>query len=225
MVATSILTARATTKAADILEGVRAEKDEPLTKMEIVKATLPTYIPPFLMGVATVSCIFGANALNKRQQASLVSAYVMLDQYVKDYKTKVNEVYGEDADTRVKDEIAKDKFKSGEFEKKFEDTTLFYDELSGRYFESSMKDVMQAEYEINRILTTGWGASLNEFYELLGLPGIVEYDELGWSVTMMEEMYWHAWIEFNHRKVVMDDGTECYVLEMPLAPFVDYLEW
>ena len=219
------MTARATTRAADILEGVRSEKGEPLTKLEVVRSTFTTYIPPFLMGVATISCIFGANALNKQQQASLVSAYVMLDQHVKDYKSKVNKLYGEGADVQVRDEIAKDKYESSNFEKKFEDTTLFYDELSGRYFESTMKDVMQAEYEINKILTTGWGASLNEFYELLGLPGIVEYDEFGWSVTLMEEMYWHAWIEFNHRKVVMDDGTECYVLEMPLEPFVDYLEW
>ena len=41
---------------------------------------------------------------------------------------------------------------------------------------------------------------------------------------MMEEMYWHAWIEFDHRKVAMDDSNECYILTIPLEPFVDYLD-
>lgn len=88
-----------------------------------------------------------------------------------------------------------------------------------------MEEVLKAEYETNRILTTGWGVTVNEFYELLGLPGIHEYSELGWSSCMMEDMYWHAWIEFNHRKVTMDDGTECCIIELPLEPFVNYLEY
>lgn len=87
-----------------------------------------------------------------------------------------------------------------------------------------MEDVLKAETEINRIMVTGWGASLNELYELWGLKPIEEFSELGWSTYMMEDMYWHAWIEFDHRQVTMEDGNECIVITMPLEPFVDYLD-
>ena len=44
---------------------------------------------------------------------------------------------------------------------------------------------------------------------------------MGWATTDNDEL----WIEFNHRKVTMDDGLECYILEMPFEPKYDFLEY
>lgn len=41
----------------------------------------------------------------------------------------------------------------------------------------------------------------------------------------MEEMYWHSWIEFTHEKTVMEDGLECTIIDIPLSPFADYLDY
>lgn len=40
----------------------------------------------------------------------------------------------------------------------------------------------------------------------------------------MFEMYWSAWIHFHHEKVEMEDGMECYIINMtePSADFEDY---
>ena len=45
----------------------------------------------------SIVCIFGANVLNKKWQASIASAYALLDSLYKDYKNKVKELYGDDA--------------------------------------------------------------------------------------------------------------------------------
>ena len=55
------------------------EKQEELTKIEKVKIAGPVYIPSILIGAGTVACIFGANVLNKRHQAALVSAYTLAE--------------------------------------------------------------------------------------------------------------------------------------------------
>lgn len=216
------MTAKATIKASELIKAAKEEKGEKLTKSEIVRVAAPSYIPPVLMGAATITCIFGANILNKRHQAALVSAYALLDQRYKNYKKKVIEIYGDDANEEIADSIARDKYQEQVVD---DGKELFFDLYSERYFESTMEDVKQAEYDINKIMVTDCGASLNEFYELLGLPNREEYAELGWSTPMMEETYWHPWIEFNHRKMLTGDGNECYIIEMPFEPFVDYLDW
>ena len=108
VVGTAVMTAKGTTKASMLLAEAKVEKEEELTNLEIIGVALPAYIPAIMFGAATISCIFGANVLNKQHQASLVSAYTLLDQSYKKYKVKVAELYGEEADTKVRHEIAKE---------------------------------------------------------------------------------------------------------------------
>jgi hypothetical protein len=42
---------------------------------------------------------------------------------------------------------------------------------------------------------------------------------------MIHEYQWYAWVEFNHRKVVMDDGLECYIIEILTEPVPDFEEY
>lgn len=108
MIGTAILTAQATTRANDILKAAEHENGEELTTLEKINYALPSYIPPILMGIGTITCIFGANAINKKYQASLLSAYTMLDSSYKEYKNKVSELYGKETDKIVEKEIEKD---------------------------------------------------------------------------------------------------------------------
>ena len=88
VVATAVMAVKATPKALELIENAKEEKGEELTKIEVVKVAGPTYIPAIVTGVATVACIFGSNVLNKRSQASLMSAYALLDNSYKEYKKK-----------------------------------------------------------------------------------------------------------------------------------------
>ena len=224
VLATSVMAVKATPKAMQLIEEAKEEKGEELTKWEIVKSAGPAYIPAGIVGAATVSCIFGANILNKKTQASMASAYVLLDQSFKEYKRKVVDVYGSEADQKVRTEIAKDHYDKKEFEEVEEDDgkILFYDQFSRRYFRSTMEDVLKAEYNTNRQLAVNTGVYLNEFYEFLDIAPIAAGQELGWSTGILESHYWASWIEFDHEKFETDDGLEGYIVSMRYEPVIDF---
>lgn len=143
VVATSIAAVKATPKALQIIEEEKKRKQEELTKKEAVKAAWKCYIPSIIIGASTITCIFGANLLNKKQQASLMSAYAMLNSSYTKFKDKVNELYGEDTESRVIEEMAKDQYLESEYPREEdEDEVLFYDFVSQQYFTSTIEDVL-----------------------------------------------------------------------------------
>lgn len=221
VVATSVMAVKATPKAMRLIEAKKEEKGEKLTAWETIETAGMTYLPSIITGATTIACVFGANALNKRQQAALMSAYALLDNSYKEYKKKVSELYGENADREVRNEIAKDKYEEEDIEVS-DNKRLFYDEFSERYFESTTEDVLRAEYEVNRLLSQDSGIFLNEFYELLGLDRVDYGNYLGWSACEVSENQSYCWIEFSHRKVIMDDGLECTIISMHFAPTFDF---
>lgn len=234
VVATSVMAAKATPKAVTLLENAKEEKGEELTKIEVVKTAGPVYIPTIVTGMASIACIFGANTLNKRQQAALMSAYALLENSFKEYKEKLKGLYGKEAHQNIVNAIAIEKaedmhISSGYLcsncdlstEDNDGEARLFYDEFGSRYFEATIEQVMAAEYHLNRNYILRGYAYLNEFYEFLGLEQTDYGSVLGWAPAD-DGMYW---IEFNHRKVVYDDGLECYVVEMPFEPTYDFLEY
>ena len=223
VVATAVVAVKDTPKAMQIIEKKTEEKGEDLTTIEKIKVAGPVYIPAVAIGVSTLACIFGANTLNKRTQASLMSAYALLDSSYKEYKNKVEEMYGEGASARVQGEVARDKYNSDDISID-DEKLLFYDYFSERYFESTMEEVMQAEYDINRELHTKDYAYLNEFYDMLGLDHIQSGWDLGWSMGASLSHYWKTWIDFRHEKVEMEDGMECYIITMT-EPIVDFEEY
>lgn len=221
---------KATPKALTRIKEAEEEKGDKLTKLEVVNVAGPVYIPAVVTGAATVACIFGANILNKRQQALLTSGYALLNQSYQDYKRKVDELYGKEAGEHVRAEIAKDAYAETSIEPS-ENTQLFYDFYSGRYFNSTMEIVHWAEYEINRSMALDGGAHLNEFYSYLDLEPLPEYDSVGWSAGYMGDAHWHQWIEFEHELVPIEEeddenaGLECTIIYMPFEPFPGFLDY
>lgn len=217
VVATGISAVRATPKALTLLENAKQEKGEDLTKMETALVAAPVYIPAVLIGSATIACIFGANILNQRQQAALMSAYALLDNSYKEYRNKVKELHGDDADKEIREEVMKDKYANTEISFT-DDKRLYYDAYSERYFKATAQQVMYAEHAVNRILNRDYGLYLNEYFELLGLE-ITDYGNyMGWSSSEMMDCYWDSWLEFEHEKVIMPDGLECTIIHMSIEP-------
>lgn len=216
VVVTSVMAIKATPKAIVLLEDARDEKGDNLTKFEKVMVAGPAYIPTIIVGTSTIACVFGANILNQRQQAALMSAYALLDSTYKEYQSKVVDLYSEEADSRIKKEIAKDKYLGDD--KLVDNDALFYDEFSGRYFESTNAKVLKAEYETNKKISDHGGACLNDFYRALGLEPTKYGDRLGWSVNDLL-------LDFRHEKFILDDGLEgCIItfVQEPILGFEDY---
>ena len=234
VVATTVSAVRATPKA---IEKIRKDSlinhdGDPCgySKTEAIKSAWVYYIPSTVIGVSTIICIVGANVLNRHQQASLSSAYALINKSYNEYKEKLKELYGEEAHQKIIDSIAAEKaedvyISSGTFfgtsslsfgERNPEDIRLFYDTFSKRYFESTVPQVLEAEYHLNRNWHLGGDICVNDFYDFLGIEHIDCGDELGW--------YWSDgidWIDFNHHKTVLDDGLEVYVIDMAFSPSIN----
>jgi hypothetical protein len=225
VIATTVTAVKATPKALTLLDRAKEEKGEELTALETVKIAGPAYVPSVVLGVSTLACIFGANLLNKRGQASLMSAYALVDSSYKDYRKKVDELYGDEVGTQVRAEIAKDKYETEPRHELKGDTRLYFDYYSNRYFEATAAMVKTAEYELNRKLMMDDCAYLNEWYYLLDLKPLDHGLDFGWSTCANSDMYWQTWIDFHHETVVMDDGLECIIISFmqePYANFEDY---
>lgn len=240
VVATAILAAKATPKALkrieDAQEAKNAENGEKLTRMETIGACAVCYAPAAITGIATIGCIFGANALNKRQQAALTTAYAMLSRSYRDYQHSVKKVFGEEGHKKVMENLMVEKTNPPEIiygaatgaefslEGLNEEKHLFYDMFSDRYFEATPSQVLMAEYHTNRDFAINGGEiPLKVFYDFLGLSTPDDMANLSWYVSD-----YYYWIDFAHTKAMVDDGlngeVECWVIEMPFPPTPEPLE-
>lgn len=228
VVGTTLSAIKATPKAMKILVEQDIEKvtedDRHPTVFEKALVVAPVYFPTILFGTATIICIFGANTLNKKKQAALTSAYAYLNSSFNEYKDKVKAIYGEDGEKRVREEIAKDKYIQQSMPETNEDM-LFFDEYSGRYFESTLFDLQNAVYRLNRTFALEGYTNLNEFYRYVDLPE-TEYGEiLGWSGLKCWETVNSAWIDIKWDDMELTDGLVAQAIHFPIPPEEGYEEW
>lgn len=232
---TAVTAVKGATKASKLIKKAEEEKGEPLEKTEKLIAAIPAYVPTIVAGVSTTICVLSAAVLNKRQQAAIMGAYTLINSSYKEYKSKLKELYGEKAHHDIMESIAKEQCSDvhitsdtifgtstldfGDAEEP-EVTRTFYDCLSKRCFESTISNVIQAEYHLNRNFLLGGTISLNEFYEFLGLDNTDEGDELGWS-NCNGDIFW---IDFDHHKMTLDDGMEVFMIEPVFEPTAAWLE-
>lgn len=231
VVTTAVLAARNAPKANELLKKAAEEKEEKLTTLEKIRIAAPAYIPAIVSGATTIICLFSANVLDRKYQASLAGAYGLISSQYKRYSQKVRELCGEEVHKTVMDSIAVEKAEevtisapsffgshSLEVNDVKEEKLLFYDPFSERYFESTLSRVIQAEYHLNRNLTLGSDVTLNDFYLFLGLDKIESGDDLGWS--------WYEddipWIDFEHTTSQLDDGTPYVMISIIFGPMALY---
>ncbi|MCM1179355.1 MAG: DUF6353 family protein [Clostridium sp.] len=241
VVGTAVMAVKATPKALSLIqlekERINAElyktakengKEEfprvdKLTPKEVIAVAWKCYIPSIMFGFSTIACIISIHALDKRNQASLASAYAMLNETYKQYRNAAKTVYGEDADAKIQAEIAKDTFISadgiGVYSSDLDpsEKVLCYDSYSKRYFESTMAAVLNAEYHINRNLQLRGYSTINEFYEFLGIEGLELGDEIAWELdSLMDGGI--MWLDFENHMAVLDDGLECCIVSAVWCP-------
>lgn len=220
VVATAVVTARDTIKAVELVKKKEGQEGK-LSKKEVIKTAAPAYIPSAIVGLSTIACIFGAHALNKKTQASLMSAYALLNQSYKEYKTQAKEIYGEDADTRIKEGIAKNHYNSVPATKNNE-KQLFFDFWGLEFFESTLEEVKAAEAAVNQIMANNGYVSLSTFYNMLGIECVDLDYEVGWTPGTCAE-YGYDHIEFLNDLTKNADGSEFISITMATEPLEGYL--
>lgn len=220
---TSFLLGNETPIALKKLEEAKKEKGK-LTKMEVVKVVAPCYIPAIVTGVGTVGCIAATMILSGKAKTEVATACASLNEYYREYRNEVIRRYGEEVDNDIMMSIYRDNCEVhikglDEPDKK----VIFYDIFSDRSVEMYEREIMDAEYHLNRNFTMRGYASLNEFYEFLGLEPTDDGELLGWSMTDG-----YTWIDIEHKSMMEhdDNGTEIYEIVYIICPSDEYLrEW
>lgn len=223
VIATSVLAVKATPRAMILLEEAKKEKGEELTAIEAVKAAWKPYVPAVITGATTIACIVGINCLSAKSQASLMSAYALLDNSYKEYRNKVSETYGEEAEINIRDEIIKSKYDANvEIQNGAE---WFFDGLSMRYFKSTMDNVLRAETLFLEALHYRGYACANEYYDALGIPRVDWGYNLGWFDFENNDPYNSKELEFKYEDIMIgeEEPTICWVISVNRPPATDYI--
>lgn len=224
MAGTTILAVKATPKAIILIEEKKKElKAESLTTVETIKTTWKCYIPAAVTGVMSTACLIGASSVSARRNAALATAYNITKVALNDYKDAVVETIGEKKeqivrDTASKKKIERDPVTSTEVVVTERGTTLCYDAVFGRYFRSDIDTIKRAVNELNRNIVSSMYASLNEFYDEIGLPPIEIGDKLGWNMD-------DGQIEVDFSSQLAADGTPCLVISFNVAPNYEYYKF
>ena len=220
MITTTIMAVRATPKALILIGDKKDElgTDEH-TKMEMVKAAWPCYIPSALVGTASVLCLIGASSTNMRRNTALATAYTLSETTLKEYQEKVVETIGEKKERDIREQVAKEKMIKNPVREVIlterGGNTICYDVISGRYFKSDRDTINRIVNELNRQMRDEMYVSLNDFYYELGLDGTKLGDDLGWNIDK-------GYIDINYSSHLDANGTPCLVIDYQVAPVYDY---
>lgn len=213
---TAYETHKAAVKATTL---VTMNKDEPMSKKEVVQECWKFYIPAVILGGGTIACILGSNALNKKQIASLTAAYMALGKTYQEYRRQVAERIGSEAETDI---LEKSKVEEPAEEDK---QLLCYEPFSNRYFHATEAELYDAFYQVNRDFNLNGEVSINNLYSYLGLDYLPEKDDVGWCSDYMINEWEYFWIDFVANKQTTDDGLEVYQVYAFQPPIPDYLDY
>lgn len=217
MITTTVLAVKATPKALELIDEKKDELDltpeDNLTPVETVKTAWKPYIPAVATGVFATACLIGANSIHAKRYAGLATAYQISTAALSEYREKVVETIGERKERTVHDKIAEDKVKNNppsasSITVTDMGNTLCYDIHSGRYFKSDIDRIKRARNDLNHRMTSGMEmcASLNEFYDAIGLGRTDIGEQLGWRVD-------DRLIEIHFGSFLTENDVPCVTLE------------
>jgi hypothetical protein len=230
-VATAVLTGRATFKAAEILAIERAQRQveelgEPdldvplptLTTKEKALKVWPLYIPPVLLGGATIASIIMSNRVSAQKAAALAAAYGLAERNLSEYKEKVAEKLTGPKKTAIDDELAQDRVNKTDGYQNIvmvEGEVLCYDESTARYFNSTMENIKAAVNSTNAEILNHDFATATYFYEEIDLPGTTWTDEVGWNRDQL--------LDLKYSTVLSPNGKPCIAIDFKVLPKTDYI--
>lgn len=218
---TTILAVKATPKAIKKIEEAEKNKGEKLTVYEKIKYGWEPFLYCGISGLSTIACIASIQYLNYKKQASIISAYTLLENAYNQYRHNIIDLYSKDADFIARQEIVKAKY-DPEYET-FGDEVLFFDYQGMRFFKSTMDNVVVAENRLLDALKTRGYACLNEYYDYLGIPPVDYGYQLGWNNMCTDDPMNIQKLEFNYEQTIVGDSLECWIITCNMPASFDYI--
>lgn len=220
MLSSTVMAVKATPKVHGMIEKEkeirRLECEPELTKLDIIKMGTKPYLPAAIGYCASAACIIGANSVNNKRNAILLSAYKLGEKALTEYKDAVVEVIGDEKEKEVRDVVSrkrldKEPLNTSEIIFTGKGDSLCYDMISGRYFKCDVDKINKAVNELNYTMLHDMYVSVNDFYELIGLDCISAGFDMGWNID-------DGQVEIYYSAQITDDGQPCIVVNHKNSP-------
>ena len=229
-VTTALLVGKASYKAATLIaeEENRRKVDHdlggtaeltPMETKEKVALVWTLYIPAASTCTTTVVAMITANQIGTRRTAAMAAAYSLTEKAFGEYREKVVEKIGERKEGAVRDELAQDRVTANPVSSTQVIMTnsgdvLCFDQHSGRYFQSDMETLKKAVNDLNYKMLNESYASLNDFYDKIGLPILPTGEDLGWNTDNK--------FDLSFSSVMSEDQRPCIAIDFMYGPFLNY---
>lgn len=179
-------------KSKDLCSHIKADR------AELVKAYAKNYLPTAIIFALTSGCIISGHKLSQKQYKQLLGAYAGLGAGFAGYRGAVIEKYGEEADEELCETASRaimtdpscvDLTQSNTPDKQL----LYYEPISKTYFRAYERDLILAEYHLNRNFLLKGEVNVSELLYFLGIEPTAESDKYGWSLSCGL-----CWIDIYH---------------------------
>ena len=199
-------------------EEYKEEKKE--LYVDLTKELLRRFVPIILLVASGIFCILYSHKLNANKIAGLTTAYQISETSRKAYEDKVRETIGEKKEQKIHDSINQDRLLETEYKdaeiKTLESTKpdqLCFDAMSGRYFRCSVDRIKSAVNALNEKMMHNHTqtASLNDYYDILGLDRIKMGDLLEWNID-------DGLVEIRESSGLTANSEPCYIVDFYKAP-------
>lgn len=194
---------------------------EDMTTKEKIKKTWKCYIPSGVIATSTILCIIYSDKVSMNEKIALLNALTTVQGNYRDLRTAVDDT----CTPETREEILKKTIRKKVPKELYLERTgekIFYEEYTCNFFTSTIDAVLKAEYMFNKQLSIVGYASLNDFYDYLGIDKTEAGECLGWSVCDSYYDTTSPWVDFEHSKMEDDDGVEYYYLNYSNQPVVNY---
>jgi len=188
--------------------------------LEKIQLTWKCYIPAAITALLTIGCIVGANRVNLKRNAALLSLYGLSEAALKEYQKKVIETIGKGKEREIRDDIHRDRITNNPVNTKEiivtgKGESLCHDAWGGGYFYSDIEHIRQTLNKLSRDLMSENYITLNEVYSGLGLRDTKLGDLVGWHID-------DGLIEPEFSSQLTAEGVPCLVLDYVVEPRLGY---
>lgn len=167
----------------------------------------PCFIPTISLAAGTIACILGANTLNQRNQAILISALESVKAHYGLYRREVIKRYGKEADEEIEYSICRLHSNGHITDLDCPDSKiLFMEPYSRIIFEAYERTIMDAEYHFNRNYALTGVAHYNDFLDMLKIAPVSGSDTIGWDFSSGL-----VWVDFFHRMEKHNGKDVCVI--------------
>lgn len=154
-------------------------------RMKIELAAIPVYIPSLAMEAGAVASVIAGGKTFAKRNLAIGAACGMAQNALETYREKVREKLGENKETEIREEASQKRMMDNA-PQRYDDILLsgqgdqlYFDPYSGRWFWSTDYKIHKYENFMNDLANRRGFATLNDWYDMLGLDPITFGDEFG----------------------------------------------